>query len=256
MQLDKPEFVLSAIPATLRETLFRYYNEIIRNFREHKWEPSELNGGKFCETVYTILKGCVDGFYPARPIKPTNMVDACHGLEGAPQPPFSRSLRIQIPRMIIALYEIRNNRGVGHAGGDVNPNHMDAVAVLNLAKWILSELVRLFHNVTPELATSYVDGVVDRTLPVIWEVSGKLRVLRPDYNMMQKTLVLLYHCGTATQEADLFSWAEHSNQSAYRRDVLRRLHEKKFVEYDETKQTITISPLGIREVEEKIKLDF
>src|SRR4029079_6642275 len=113
-----------------------------------RWEPSELNGGKLCEVAYSILKGYVDGRMPPRPKKPRNMVDACRALEAADDSVFPRSVRIQIPRMLIALYEIRNNRGVGHVGGDVNPNEMDSRVVLETSKWIMAELVRLFHNLT------------------------------------------------------------------------------------------------------------
>ena len=34
----------------------------------------------------------------------------------------SLSVRIQISRMIVALYEVRNNRNVGHVGSEVDPN--------------------------------------------------------------------------------------------------------------------------------------
>lgn len=62
-----------------------------------------------------------------------------------------RSFQILIPRLLPALYEIRNNRNVGHVGGDVDPNFMDSTAVLGTANWIMAELVRVFHSVsTPE----------------------------------------------------------------------------------------------------------
>jgi len=48
--------------------------------------------------------------------------------------------------MLIAQYEIRNNRGVGHVGGDVDQNHMDAKIVVEMAKWTIAELIRLFHS--------------------------------------------------------------------------------------------------------------
>ena len=73
--------VLSAIPGSLRDELLRAFNEIERNFRERRWEPSELNGGKLCEIVYTILRGFVDGTYTTHASKPTNMVDACREFE-------------------------------------------------------------------------------------------------------------------------------------------------------------------------------
>ena len=41
------------------------FNKILRNFRERRWEPAELDGGKLCEIVYSILRGHVDGSFPA-----------------------------------------------------------------------------------------------------------------------------------------------------------------------------------------------
>src|SRR5688572_15532360 len=121
--------LLAGLPTTLRAELLRAFAEIERNYRERRWEPSELNGGKLCEIVYTILRGFVDGHYPAHASKPANMVDACRSLEQTAAT-FPRAVRIQIPRVLIALYEVRNNRGVGHVGGDVSPNAMDASFVL------------------------------------------------------------------------------------------------------------------------------
>ena len=55
-----PKVLLEAIPNGLRTPLFSAYQSIERNFRENRWEPSELNGGKMCEVVYAILKGHVE----------------------------------------------------------------------------------------------------------------------------------------------------------------------------------------------------
>lgn len=49
--------VLTGIPGGLREPLIKSYQEIETNFAEHRWEPTELNGGKFCEVVYAIVAG-------------------------------------------------------------------------------------------------------------------------------------------------------------------------------------------------------
>src|ERR1700684_1361820 len=111
---------LSALPQGLRRDLLDAFNQIVRNYRERRWEPAELNGGKLCEAVYTIVRGRMDGSYPARSSKPRDLLKACRVMEQESWP--ERSAKIQIPRMVTALYEIRNNRGVGHAGGDVDPN--------------------------------------------------------------------------------------------------------------------------------------
>ena len=142
--------LLGAIPAGLRKELTDQFDKIVENFRLQKWEASELNAGKFCEVVYSILKGLADGKYPSKATKSRNMVIACAALESAMPATEPRGLRIQIPRMLVALYEIRNNRNVGHVGGDVDPDHMDAVCVLAMCRWIMAELVRVFHNVSTD----------------------------------------------------------------------------------------------------------
>lgn len=243
--------LLSAIPESLRNELIQALNEIERNFKESRWEPSELNGGKLCEVVYSILKGYVDNNYPSSASKPRNMVDACKDLEQTPST-FPRSVRIQIPRMLTALYEIRNNRGVGHVGGDVNPNHMDAVCVSQMSKWIVAELIRVFHNVSTEEATDAVDALSDRELPLIWQVNGVSRVLDNSLSMLDKTLVLLYSEPSGINEAELVSYIEHSNPSVYRRDILRKAHKKRLLEYNATSKQAIISPIGIQRVETNI----
>jgi hypothetical protein len=243
--------VLSVLPVTLRDELFESLNSIERNFREGRWEPSELNGGKLCEIVYSILKGHVDGSFPAKASKPPNIVDACRALEQASQG-FSRSVRIQIPRMLVALYEIRNNRGVGHVGGDVNPNHMDAICVLQMSKWLVAELVRVFHNVSTEDASAIVDTLSDRELALIWKVGEISRVLDTSMSMSDKALVLLYGAPKGVIESELVISLEHSNASIFRRDVLKRLHKKRWIEYNQFTRLATISPLGSRHVEETI----
>ena len=252
--IDRSLLLLS-LPDGLKDPLFESFNEIVRNFREHRWEPSELNGGKLCEVVYTILKGYINGTFPSSPSKPRNMVDACRALEQASSS-INRSVRIQIPRILMALYEIRNNRGVGHIGGDVNPNHMDAIAVLYMSKWVLAEIIRIFHNIDTLTATSTVDVIVDRIIPIIWEVDGKLRVLKPGLSTRNKILVILYKLNGAIPDSKLISWIEYSNPTTFRNVILSKLHNDNLIEYNKQTHSVEISPLGNRYVEQSIDLDF
>lgn len=248
-----PEEALGLLPDGLRDELLTAFNSIVENFLHGRWEPSELNGGKLCEVIYTILRGHVDGAFPSRASKPPNMVDACRQLEQATDSP--RSVRIQIPRLLIGLYEIRNNRGVGHVGGDVDPNHMDAVMVMESSKWLVAELVRIFHDIDTQTATKVVDALVDRTIPIIWEVDGKRRVLDPNLSQRDQTLLLLYTSTSAEDELDLVKWVEPGDPYSYRRDVLCRLHDEKLIEYDGDSKTAELSPAGAHYVEQNLPLE-
>lgn len=245
--------LFAPLPDSLRQELLSVFDNICYNYREGRWEPSELNGGKYCEVVYTILKGYLNGTYPENAIKPNNMLQACQALEQYPTTTAPRSIRIQIPRMLTALYEVRNNRGVGHVGGDVNPNHMDATCVMYMCRWIYAELIRVFHNISISEAESVIELLTERILPMIWVVNGNYRVLDTNLTMKEKSLIILYSQVEPIIEDDLFSWVEHSNATVYRRDILKPLHKEKYLEYDQSRKLVTISPNGITRAEEILR---
>ncbi len=246
-----PKSAFAALPATLVKDLLDAYVEIVTNFAEGRWEPSELNGGKLCETVYTIIDGYMSGAYPARSSKPKNMVDACKSLETAHPhfPKGNRSPRVQIPRMLVALYEIRNNRGVGHAGGDVDPNQMDATAVLYMSKWLMAELVRLLHGLTTDEATEIVEALVEREIAAVWKLGDKRRVLVTGLTWKQQVLLLLSSV-TEASDSDLVTWLEHKTPKNLRRDVLRPMHLDRLIDYDEATLMIRLLPPGIKQAED------
>lgn len=166
------------LPKDLREPLGQTFSEIKHNFTLGKHEPSELNGGKFAEVVLRILE------WHTSPTKQFTAFGAripdfgqatrrFEGLSGLPD-----SVRFHIPKLIGAIYTLRNKRGVGHVGGDINPNHMDASLISAMASWIMAELVRLFHKIDLHEAQSIVDSLMDKSISVIWEVGDKRRVIK------------------------------------------------------------------------------
>jgi hypothetical protein len=224
----------------------------MRNFRERRWEPAELNGGKLAEVVYCILKGHVENAFSSAPAKPSNMVDACRALEKASG--FPRSVRVQIPRILLALYEIRNNRNVGHVGADVDPNHMDATVVVALSQWVMAELVRIFHDVSTDEASLIVDSLTERTIPLLWEIGGRTRVLQPGMSARDKTLVLLYGSLSPLGLRYITDSIEYANVTQFKQKVLAPAHKAALIDFEAKSNIVALSPLGARYVEENITL--
>lgn len=243
--------IFPSLPEDIRSRLESTYAEIQRRFAEGKFEPTELNGAKFCEVLFRLVEWHTTGKYTPLGTQIKNFEQASRQFE--PLKAFPDSVRFNIPRTMAAIYTLRNKRGVGHVGGDVDPNYMDSVFVVSACQWILAELVRLLHGVHPQQASQIVERVVALRVPLIWEVSGKRRVLDPSLSFKEKTLLLLYSVyPESVAEADLISWTEHSNASVYRRDVLKRCHSAKLVEYDPQGRTVVLSPLGVKYAEENI----
>ena len=242
--------VLANLPTTLRAELIAELNGVERNYREGRWKPAELDGGRLCEVVYSILKGQVDGAMPVSTLPVTNFPQLCRDLEKATGCP--QSIRITIPRMLIALYELRNNRGVGHVSGEVDPNHMDAFVVLAMSKWLVADVVRFFHHVDTATATALVEALLERDTPLVWEVNGTKRVLNTALGLKDRTLLLLHATPGTVTEATIRTWVEAKNATQYRRDIIERAHGEKLIEYDATTRTLTLSPTGRDYVERNL----
>jgi hypothetical protein len=241
-----PDQALSSIPEGLRRPLIDEFSNIINNYMERKWRPAELSGGRFCEIVYTIIDGYSSGLYQTSPTKPRNFLVACRRLENNSSMP--RSFQILIPRLLPALYEIRNNRNVGHVGGDVDPDHMDSSAVVSISSWILAEIIRVFHGVSTEEAQKLVDLIVERRSQIVWKSSDMRRVLKPGLPLKDQILILLGSNATKVQTDNLFVWTDYDNRSYFNK-ILRKLHDSRFLEFNVAAGEIELLPPGYDEVE-------
>jgi len=241
---------LSAIPPGLRTPLIAEYQSIVQNFLEHRWLPSELSGGRFSEIVYTILAGHAAGRYASAATKPSNFKAACAALESNSHVP--RSFQILIPRLLPALYEIRNNRNVGHVGGDVDPNHMDSAAVLAMCNWVMCELVRVYHNLATTDAQKVVDSLAEMRIPVIWSDGNVKRVLQPTLKLPQQLLLLIATSVPDVSAQELLAWTEHENKQHFMKTV-RALHKKRWIEFAESTERAKILPPGTKEVERIVR---
>ena len=232
---------LAKIPVGLRDSLLAEYQNLVQNYMERRWSPAELSGGRFCEVVYCVLDGYGTGAYVQSPTKPSNMVDSCRQLEKRTQVP--RSFQILIPRLLPALYEIRNNRGVGHVGGDVDPNHMDATGVLGLVNWIMAELIRVLNDVTVAEAQELVDSIAERRIPLVWESGSMKRVLDPHMPLEDMLLVLISTSPISVDIDSLFEWSGYDNREFVER-LLKDFHWKRLVELSGDGLSVQLLPPG------------
>jgi len=216
------------------------YRAIVQNHAEHRWKPSELSGGIFSEIVFTILDGYPSSF-ASTPFKPANMVDACKSLESRKGAP--RSFQILIPRALPVLYEVRNNRGVGHVAGDVDSNSMDAALVLSMSSWILAELIRVFHSLKIDEAQRLVNSLSERRIPLVWQGEFTKRVLNPQLSIADQMLVLIASESDRVDVNDLFKWLDYKDRSYFRR-TLRKFHDDRYIDLAPDGKSLVLLPPG------------
>jgi hypothetical protein len=243
---------LATIPTGLRDPLIAEYKSIAQNFMEHRWLPSELGGGRFSEIVYTILDGQAKKSYASTPKKPSNFQQACQQLEKNALPHVPRSFQILIPRILPALYEVRNNRNVGHVGGEVNPNHMDSIAVLSICNWVMGELVRVYHGLTIAEAQQVVDALAEVRVPAVWSDGSIKRVLQPALALPDQILLLIATSLPNVTSDELIKWTEAPDKKYFMK-VLRGFHKRRLVEFNETSSKVQILPPGAHYVQELVR---
>lgn len=240
------------LPAELVDALLTHYQEIKEKFYLDKHEPSELNGGKFAEICFRILQHeTASGVYVPVGQQIPQLAQELRKFEQLSASSAINSYRINIPRTLTLMCDIRNNRGVAHPGVDINPNHSDATLVTSCADWILAELFRIHYQCSPDEAQSIVDSLVQRRLVLVQEVGDVKRVLLPNLDPKNKILLLLYtEHPDKVLEADLLDWLEiktkdkHNHRTRY----LEVLHKEKLIEYRQGEWSLILSP-GVRFVE-------
>lgn len=239
---------LKDIPEGLRCPLIDLYEGALSEFRAGKWEAVGTKAGKICEVIYSISHGKISGSYPSRPSKPSNMVAECRKLEEHNKK-YGRSLCIQIPRVLVAVYEIRNNRDIGHVGSDVDPNHMDAEFVMRAVQWLIAELVRVFGKLDVDRARVLVEGLTERTFHVVWADGEQRRILNPELGYLDQVIVLLYASGHSATIKQLQGWSGYKNSTEFKTKVLTKLHKAALIHVDG--EDVKLLPPGIREVERR-----
>lgn len=239
--------ILAGIPEQIRKELIREYNELVERFVEGRWLPSELFAGRFCEVVFTILKDMASGQWSDKPTKPKDFVSSCRGLENNTNIP--ESFRFHILKFLPVLYDVRNKRGVGHVGGDVDPNYMDASLCVSGATWIMGELIRYFHGVSTQAAQAAVTKITTVRYPLVWVGRDMRRVLDPSLLQADQILLLLASASGPVTDKMLMAWLDIAKRSNLLR-VLKTLHSSRMVEAAVPDVEIVLLPPGAKRVHE------
>jgi len=240
----------SKLPEPLVDALLDSYQEMKHNYLLRNYEPTELNGGKFSEVVVRILQfeTQAGSFSPLGTHIP-NMIGKIRSFEQLPSSSANESYRIHIPRVLVAIYNVRNKRGVGHIGGDINPNHADATLLTSCADWVMAELFRIHYQCSLEKAQSIADLIVQRQLALVLELKEMKRVLQPSLSLRDQALILLSSVyPKKVQISDLISWIEPKDIYYFRNKIIKSLHRDRFIELDGDWNCLIIPP-GLNYIE-------
>ena len=261
---DRFDQVFATVPGDIRKRMKKHYLEIQRYYVLNMYEPSELNGAKFCEDVYRLLEWHTSATndFTQYGTHIQNFKSKVRKFESDSS--LDDSIRFHIPDILASIFNVRNKRGVGHSPGKIDPNFMDATLVRSCVDWVVAELVRLLHNSSPHFslkeAREMVRDLLTKNIPLIWEVDGFKRVLSPASGTLpakDKMLVLLYSESSNKQKVDVLRTSiEYRNPTEFKSKVLIPLHKTELIYFNQVTNEVTLSPKGILRVESAIDLEL
>lgn len=156
----------AGVPNDLIRALLDAADEMTTRYAAGDHRPSELNASDFVEASFRVLEHLAFGRATRRDrsLPPIGVI--CDNLESSQ---LDDSLRIHVPRLLRGVYDIRNRRGVGHLPGPVSANRSDAELVLAIVKWVITEFIRIYHDISHAEAQALIDNFVVHR-PVVVEV--------------------------------------------------------------------------------------
>lgn len=235
--------LVNRFPKDLVEVLTDAFDEIQSNYRIEKWKTSELDAGHFVEAVRRLLEfELFDSYTPLDQSLGSFNQQVLNKLESTSG---DEVVRILIPRVLFSIYCIRNKRGVGHISS-ISPNKLDATYILNAAKWVLAELVRISATATPDEAYDLINAILDRQVDLIWDDGESFMILDNKMKAEEKILLSLYKKDRVEIEP-LQQMVGYKNKTNFRK-LVEKLKSKNLIDITSNK-LCKLSPLGLHEAE-------
>ncbi len=207
---------LSSLPNDLVNFLLNEFQKIHRQYFLGCWEPSQLDGGRFAEIVLRIIELKDTG--SSTPLnKQIDRLTIARSAEKNTTLP--DALRLQILPLAGFILDFRNKRNVAHPG-IVDVNEMDSTFVLNTANWIVAELIRLETKMSPAAAQAEIKKIIERKVPIIEEIGGRLKCLDTRLGSKEKAMVFCYQkFPNEVSLRDLTDWMEYPNKGVLRKQL-------------------------------------
>jgi len=215
-----------------------------------RWETSQLDGGRFSEAVLRLIEFKNTGHFTSlgRQIKREVIINSVKHNTSIPD-----SLRLQIPNLVALIMDFRNSRNVGHLG-TIDVNEMDSTFVIQSVNWIMAELVRIEGQTSPDEAQEAIKKIIERKIPIVEEIGGRLKVLNPKLTVREQILVICYQKYSGfIEDKNLFEWVEEKNKTRFKKYLIL-LDKEKLVDYYNKK--ICLTKLGLVWVEKNIKFQL
>jgi hypothetical protein len=222
--------------------LLRHFSDMTEEFQKGDWEGAIAKSGKFLEAVLKALY-VRTGHTP--PTGKHFKVDAIiTSLAGTPAASADDTIRLTIPRACRFMYDVASNRGGRHDPDEIDPNEMDAHAVVTQASWVLAEMIRHAQHgaATMEEAKATVESLMRRKYPLIEKIDGRTYFHGHKASGTDVALVILFDCYPKRIAADDLVTQVKSNKFSLHNARVAVTRIDRYVDRDKGGKLMLLAP--------------
>jgi len=125
------------------DRLLDHYQSMRTRMGEGNYDEAGTHLGNFCENMVNLIRVQMGEDVLDHPHLNGFVSDCLDGTIGVDEPD---SIRLQIPRVLRAAYDIRNNRDSVHVNLRIPVNHADTQAGFAMCSWMLAEVLRVYGD--------------------------------------------------------------------------------------------------------------
>ncbi len=198
-----------------------------RRYIQRDWEPTELDGGQFCEILARIIY-----HLDSSNLNLSKSLDNClkyienDSVTHAINP---RCDALLIARTLRTIYKFRSQRGAVHISPNYTPSHMDSKVMIEVVRWCMNEVLRIFWQGDREKVAQTIRELLQFDVPCIGKFEENILVQRTDLTAEEEILVLLHYAGeNGFNRKELGYYSQHSPSSVT--NTLKKLSSPQYRE--------------------------
>jgi hypothetical protein len=242
----------SSIDGQLSAQLVEESISLEEAFLLKKWKYSELDGGRFTEVAARIVYSVDSGN-----LSLTKSVDDCLRYVDNQQVAHhfpEQQAAIHLAKIIRAVYKLRSQRGAVHVSPTYTANEIDSRLIVEAARWILADLLRIFVTKNRNEITAVIRSLARFPQPLIRTYENLPLLQAVSFTAEEEILAHLLNAVDGMVISGLIS-SIPKDPSGIRRAV-RKLSSAQVRQAVERSGRWFITDLGIKRIEERISREL
>lgn len=243
--------VATGVDQQLADALIEEAVGLEEAFVQRRWKYTELDGGRFAEVAARVIYSADSGN-----LSRTKGVDDClkyidnqQVTHNFPEP----QAAIHLAKVLRSIYKLRSQRGAVHVSPTYTANELDSRLIVESARWVLAELLRIFANVDRDELASVVRNLARFPQPLIRMYEGQPLIQAVSFTAEEEVLAHLLFAENGMTQSEIVSVIPKDGSGVRR--AIKKLAAGTSRQIVVRGGRPLITDLGIARIEAKIALE-